>query len=144
MKVYIVSLLKKENSPYLAVEKKYLLQMKSRFNISIINTAGSIPQDLFKTCSEKSSFNILLNPRGKQFSTEEFYDLYASLEINYKNLFFYIGNDLGCYPQNTPSPSLAISFSNMVFNHFLIRVMLLEQLYRVQCIYTNHPYHQAK
>ena len=39
--------------------------------------------------------------------------------------------------------SKTISFSDMEFSHEVFRVMLLEQVYRANCIFNNHPYHQS-
>lgn len=141
MKVYIASYMKKETSPYRAIEEKYLLQMAGLFSISLINTTKDLPKASHKTATSSTSYNIHLGIKGRQCSTEEFHHILTKLSERYKNLFFYIGNDEGIFPPNTPPADMQLSMSAMVFNHFLIRVMLIEQLYRVQCIFMNHPYH---
>lgn len=141
MKIFIVSKLKKERSPYKIIEDKYIKQL-NRMNTSIINVIREIPPQTLRISSECTSCNIVLDPEGLSYSTQGLYGLYNSIEGNYKNLFFYIGDDAGHFPKNMPSPYIRLSLSKMVFNHFLIRVMMLEQLYRLQCILTNHPYHK--
>ncbi len=134
--------MKKEKSPYSDNEKKYLLMMKKRLNPVLYTIHSSLPPNLSKIAKEAHSYNIVMAQKGRRYNTEAFSDLIIALESNYKNIFFYIGDDQGNLPVNMPESYAKISLSDMIFNHFIARLMLLEQLYRVQCILTNHPYHQ--
>lgn len=55
---------------------------------------------------------------------------------------FIIGGSLGLHKTVTEAADRAISFSNMTFPHQLMRVILLEQIYRGFRIHLGEPYHK--
>lgn len=80
---------------------------------------------------------------GKAMSSEEFADLITSYENNGKShLQFVIGGSLGLDPQIVQKGDVKVSFSKMTFPHMLMRVILLEQIYRAYRIKNNEPYHK--
>ena len=89
------------------------------------------------------SFVITLEIQGKKFSSEMFADKIDSLAIQGKShLQFVIGGSLGLHNLVMKRSDLAISFSDMTFPHQLMRVILLEQIYRAYRIITGEPYHK--
>ena len=54
-----------------------------------------------------------------------------------------VGGAFGLSDDVAENASKTISFSDMEFSHEVFRVMLLEQVYRANCIFNNHPYHQS-
>ena len=56
---------------------------------------------------------------------------------------FVIGGDDGLAPTFRDKASLRLSFGAATWPHQLVRVMLLEQLYRTVSILSGHPYHRA-
>jgi 23S rRNA (pseudouridine1915-N3)-methyltransferase len=59
------------------------------------------------------------------------------------NVIFIIGGAHGLSPDLCRMESLRIAFGAATWPHQLVRVMLLEQLYRAATILTGHPYHRA-
>ena len=59
------------------------------------------------------------------------------------NVIFIIGGADGLSPDLRRMESLRIAFGAATWPHQLVRVMLLEQLYRAATILTGHPYHRA-
>ena len=60
-----------------------------------------------------------------------------------RQVTFLIGGPDGHDAGVKSSADLVLSFGPMTFPHRLIRVMLLEQVYRALTIITNHPYHRS-
>ncbi len=92
---------------------------------------------------EKEEPPIVLDVEAKQFTSEEFSkQIFSSLEKLGSRLSFVIGGAEGI-----PAPILAkafttISFSKLTFTHQMIRLLLLEQLYRASEIQKGSGYHK--
>jgi 23S rRNA (pseudouridine1915-N3)-methyltransferase len=84
---------------------------------------------------------VLLDSRGKQFSSEELAEFLQREQLNAVPLLFAIGGSDGFTDEARRSASLIISLGKMTLPHELARVVLLEQLYRGFTILKNHPYH---
>jgi 23S rRNA (pseudouridine1915-N3)-methyltransferase len=59
------------------------------------------------------------------------------------NTIFIIGGADGLSPELRHKAKLAIAFGSATWPHQMVRVMLLEQLYRAATILAGHPYHRA-
>jgi len=85
---------------------------------------------------------VLLDSRGKQFSSEEFARfLREHQDRNPAPLLFAIGPANGFGVQVRQAATLVVSLGKMTLAHELARVVLLEQLYRAFTILKGHPYH---
>ncbi len=56
---------------------------------------------------------------------------------------FVVGGDHGLSPLLCDKATLRLAFGAVTWPHQLVRVMLLEQIYRAVCILSGHPYHRA-
>jgi 23S rRNA (pseudouridine1915-N3)-methyltransferase len=84
----------------------------------------------------------LLDEKGKQYNSKAFaLALDKILMQTQGRLIFLIGGAYGFHPSIYERAKGMISLSAMTMNHQLIRVVLLEQLYRAGTILNNHPYH---
>lgn len=80
---------------------------------------------------------------GREMSSEEFADMITSFENSGKShIQFVIGGSLGIDEALKKKGNVALSFSKMTFPHQLMRVVLLEQIYRAYRIKNNEPYHK--
>ena len=80
---------------------------------------------------------------GKQRSSEELAAELEKLAVNgVSQVAFVIGGSLGLSKRVIDRADLKISFSDMTFPHQLMRVILLEQIYRACKINRNEPYHK--
>ncbi|MBR4575514.1 MAG: 23S rRNA (pseudouridine(1915)-N(3))-methyltransferase RlmH [Lachnospiraceae bacterium] len=80
---------------------------------------------------------------GKEMSSEEFSGLIASYENKgCSHLQFVIGGSLGLDDALVQKGDMKLSFSRMTFPHMLMRVILLEQLFRAYRIKCGEPYHK--
>jgi 23S rRNA (pseudouridine1915-N3)-methyltransferase len=57
-------------------------------------------------------------------------------------LVFVIGGADGLAPMIRERAGLLLSFGTMTWPHMLVRVLLMEQIYRAQTIIAGHPYHR--
>jgi 23S rRNA (pseudouridine1915-N3)-methyltransferase len=85
---------------------------------------------------------ILLDARGRQFTSEEFANLLRDQQDRgTQNLFFAVGPADGFSDKARAAADLVLSFGKMTLAHELARVVLLEQIYRAFTILKGHPYH---
>lgn len=91
---------------------------------------------------KKDSYLIALDLSGKQYSSEEFSKKIDNISLNYSNITIIIGGSLGMTEQFLSTVNEKICFSKMTFPHQLIRVFLLEQLFRAFKISNNETYHK--
>ena len=90
---------------------------------------------------KKDSYVIALDLHGKSYSSEEFSDKLQNLSNTSSHITFLIGGTLGMSRELLDSANELICFSKMTFPHPLIRVFLLEQLFRAFKIASNESYH---
>ena len=87
---------------------------------------------------------ILLDERGKSFSSEDFAGRLGLLrDGGRKALVIAIGGADGHDQSLRDQAELVMSFGLLTWPHQLVRVMLGEQLYRVATILSGHPYHRS-
>ena len=132
-----------------AFENHYLKKIKKNMSLQII----SIPtKKNFRSKQEQIKHEgeliknkignegyICFDKEGEKVSSETFADMIYKTN-NKVNLI--VGGTYGLSDDVIKNALKTISFSDMEFSHEVFRVMLLEQVYRANCIFNNHPYHQ--
>lgn len=92
---------------------------------------------------KESSYCIALAIEGKMLSSEELADKINILGISgTSHISFIIGGSLGLSEDVLKRADYQLSFSKMTFPHQLMRVILLEQVYRAYRIISREPYHK--
>jgi len=90
-----------------------------------------------------SDYVIALAIEGKQVTSEGLADKLSSLALTGKSdVTFIIGGSLGLSNEVMKRSNYQLSFSKMTFPHQLMKVVLLEQIYRSFRILRNEPYHK--
>ncbi len=85
---------------------------------------------------------ILLDERGLQLSSVELaHWLQQRLQMPAKRLIFLIGGPYGFSPHVYARADAQLALSRLTFSHQMVRLFLLEQLYRAMTILQNKPYH---
>jgi len=85
---------------------------------------------------------ILLDERGKEYRTVDFSMLLEKIFMfPKKRIVFIIGGPWGFSDEVYKRADLKMSLSQMTFPHQLVRLLFLEQLYRVFTIIKGDPYH---
>lgn len=86
---------------------------------------------------------ITLEIQGKQLTSEELADKIEKLGVQgTSHIIFIIGGSIGLGEEVLQKSNFALSFSKMTFPHQLMRVILLEQIYRSYRIISGEPYHK--
>jgi len=84
---------------------------------------------------------VLLDSRGKQFSSEDLAEFMEREQVNAIPLLFAIGSSDGFSEEARRQAAFTLSLGKMTLPHELARVVLVEQLYRAFTILMRHPYH---
>ena len=89
------------------------------------------------------AFVITLEIKGKMMTSEELAEKIDTLGIRgASHIMFIIGGSIGLGEDVIKRSDFALSFSKMTFPHQLMRVILLEQIYRSYRIIAGEPYHK--
>lgn len=92
--------------------------------------------------SEKSDMLILLDEKGKKFSSAQFATYLENMgNRGYRQISFVIGGPYGFSQEVYQKCKEQISLSDMTFSHQMVRVFFLEQVYRAFTILKGEKYH---
>lgn len=85
---------------------------------------------------------ILMDEKGKQFTSLEFSNyLQKKMNSGIKQLVLVIGGPYGFSDEVYTKAQGKISLSKMTFSHQMVRLFMVEQIYRAFTILKNEPYH---
>lgn len=92
---------------------------------------------------KEDSFVVVLAIEGKMMTSEGLADFMAKKAVGgVSHMTFIIGGSLGLSKEVMNRGDFALSFSPMTFPHQMMRVILLEQIYRAERINRKEPYHK--
>ena len=115
------------------------------------DNASEVVEDMIRTKEAErllkhikdDAFVITLEINGRQLSSEELADKIEKLGVQgTSHIIFIIGGSIGLGKEVLNRSNFALSFSKMTFPHQLMRVFLLEQIYRSYRIINGEPYHK--
>ena len=90
----------------------------------------------------KNAYTVLLDVYGKTMSSEDLAKTVAKLEVDgVSEMAFIVGGAFGVSDELRRSVNYKLSFSPMTFTHQMVRLLLVEQIYRASKINRNEPYH---
>ena len=147
MKFTILCAGKLKESYFSEAAKEYQKRISKYASVEIIEVADgpdmkAEAERFIKYLPEKS-YKVTLEIEGKSFSSEEFAQKIEELTVaSVSNIVFIIGGSDGLDKSIRQKADLALSFSKFTFPHMLMRVILLEQIYRAMKIINNEPYHK--
>lgn len=91
----------------------------------------------------ENAYVVTLEIAGHMYDSEAFAEKIRTLGVNGdSHIVFVIGGSVGLHNTIKKRADLAVSFSKMTFPHQLMRVILLEQIYRAYRIINGEPYHK--
>ncbi len=136
--VFIAEGIKEYSSRLNHYTKFFITVLKERGKPSL-NQQGS---QLLRA-SAASSLLVVLDENGRQFSSEEFSRKIGDWEMRgLKKICYLIGGPRGHAKKVVAEADLLLSFSKMTFTHDMIRMLLVEQLYRAYTIKAGEKYHK--
>ncbi len=110
-------------------------------NLPPVETQKAEAERLLKSIPPKS-FVILLDERGKDMTSRDFAAKMNGWQEDHSELAFVLGGAGGVTDEIRKKADFTLGFGRLTWPHRLVRVMLLEQLYRAQQINAGHPYHR--
>ena len=129
---------------YIKIAKPFAkLEIVDIFNNSIAKAQDSSPklaQIEYTKAFEPylNGYNVVLDPSAKEFDSFEF----AKILQKNANINFFIGGAYGFEKNFIKCANLSVSFGKITISHKLVKVLLMEQIYRGLTIINNHPYHK--
>jgi 23S rRNA (pseudouridine1915-N3)-methyltransferase len=123
-------------------------------DVEVVEIRESRAQDTGKRTLEESialtnlipdkAITIILDERGDSLDSATLANRLGRWRDDGKSAaVFIIGGDDGLAPALRDKASLKLAFGSATWPHQLVRVMLLEQIYRAMSILAGHPYHRA-
>lgn len=117
-------------------------KIPEKLNVNLSNEIKSKECDNILRHIKKDSYVIALDLKGKQFTSEDFSSEIEKISMSSSNITFIIGGSLGLTNEFLSLCHQKICFSKMTFPHQLIRVFLLEQIFRAFKIANGETYHR--
>ena len=112
-------------------------------NKGIESAISKETERIINVINKKSqSYNILLDVKGKQKSSEEMAELLEKITIQKSEINFIIGGSNGVGDELRRIVDFRLNFSLFTFPHQLMRLILAEQIYRWISINNNIKYHK--
>lgn len=85
---------------------------------------------------------IALDVKGKSWSTQELAEQVSNWRESSRNVDLLVGGPEGLSPECLKKAETVWSLSALTFPHFLVKVIVAEQIYRAYSILNKHPYHR--
>ena len=155
MKIELICIEKTKKIEYKNIIQDYLNRINKKLSLKIKEISFVNPRKLDKENISNKQVNliqrhinekdyvVILDERGKSFSSIDFSKWlnFKILSRDIKCLKFIIGGPYGFNKKKLNLIHEEISFSKMTFSHQMIRIFVLEQIYRSLKIINNEPYH---
>lgn len=90
----------------------------------------------------KDCLRVWLDEKGHQLSTAGLASKWRAWQANGQDVAFIIGGPDGFDPAIRQGSNELVALSELTLPHAMVRVLLVEQLYRAWSILNNHPYHR--
>jgi len=139
----IIAIGKTRNKNLINLNNFFLKQMKN-LKIEIISKSNKFDENvkIMKKIKQRD-YVIALDSQGESIDSIKFSNLINSSKtyIN-KEIVFVIGGSEGLDKNIIARADKVLSFSKLTFQHQIVRLLLIEQIYRAKKIQENHPYHK--
>ena len=145
MTIFIASIKRRTDEATLATLLETYKKRIAKYvtiDLPVFSSEDSFFQSIERQRSRTTPFLVLLDSRGKQFSSEQVAEwLGRQRDQGQQMIVFAIGPADGWSNDARKRANLLLSLGSMTFPHELTRVILSEQVYRAFTILSGHPYH---
>ncbi|WP_144282775.1 23S rRNA (pseudouridine(1915)-N(3))-methyltransferase RlmH [Chryseobacterium echinoideorum] len=155
MRISLVCIGKTDDKEITSLIKYYLTRLPKHWNFEIteipdIKNAKNLTPNLLKkeegkmflSQMDKNDWVILLDEKGKQYTSREFSQKIDQwMNSSVKKIHILIGGAYGFSDEIYSRANEKMSLSKMTFTHQMIRLFIVEQLYRADQILQGKPYH---
>lgn len=126
---------------YINFELEVIPDIKNVKNLSV-NEQKEKEGDLILKCLKPTDHIVLLDEKGKEYRSMEFSRfMQKKMNAGIKQLVLIIGGPYGFSEKIYQKSNGKVSLSKMTFSHQMIRLFVVEQIYRAFTILKNEPYH---
>ena len=155
MRINFICIGKTDDKEIVSLMKYYLPRLPKHWNFELmeipdVKNAKNLTPDqlkkeeakLFQNNIDASDLVIILDEKGKQFTSREFsekIDFWMGNSV--KKIHFLVGGAYGFSEEIYNRANEKISLSKMTFTHQMIRLFFVEQIYRAATILQGKPYH---
>ena len=137
----LVDLYSKRIKKYISFEVITIPELKNTKNMPVLEQQMKEATKIIQSVSD-DDYIVLLDEKGKEYRTIEFSSfLEKAFLLPKKRIIFIIGGPWGFSDSVYAKANQKISLSKMTFSHQMVRLLFLEQLYRVFTIIKGEPYH---
>lgn len=146
MHITIVAVGRLKPSPLQSLMTDYTTQLQWKIGVKELDSkeeSKSTFGEKFCALIPPQSYIIALDEKGASLSSREFSQHIEKYQTQgHSHLCFLIGAANGLPPLAKTKAHLTISFGRATWPHMMVRLLLVEQLYRAQQILSGHPYHR--
>jgi 23S rRNA (pseudouridine1915-N3)-methyltransferase len=141
--IEIIAVGKLKNDPLLDVFEDYCKRLHWKFSlIELDDRSQGVQHAKIEEKINPQAGLIVMDERGSSLSSRDFAMKLESFHTEHNLIQFIIGGADGLSEDIRKRAKLLLSFGKQTWPHMLVRVMLMEQIYRAQQILAGHPYHR--
>ena len=150
IKIDIIAIGKLKKGPLFELSQDYIKRLKWSMNIIELESKFSNPKAIQEDEARKiedyinnQAFVVVMDETGNGLRSLDFANTLQNLQdTGEQYIQFIIGGADGLTDKTRDRANLLLSFGQQTWPHMMVRIMLLEQIYRAQQILAGHPYHR--
>ena len=147
---YIISTIGKfKNNDESLITQKYLKRIKNiklnQYEIKLSNVEKKLEEEGLKLIGStpRNGKLILLDEQGENLSSAELANIISKWkDNNISSTNFAIGGAFGNGKQIKKSADKIVALGRLTWPHQMVKMMVAEQIYRIETILEGHPYHK--
>ncbi len=143
LSIDLIAVGKLKNDPLLDVFEDYKKRLLCKFSLTELEGQTQSEQNskIIEKLNPRAAL-VVLDERGKTLSSRDFATKIDGWQTTHGIIQFVIGGADGLSDEIRKKAALLMSFGAQTWPHMMVRVMLMEQVYRSQQILAGHPYHR--
>lgn len=133
-----------------ALVERYLKRLRPKLDVVELADGRGSPDEIKRkegqaivAACPAQAFVVVLDEAGRNFSSVDFSQNLAQWSALGRIPCFIIGGAEGLDASVVSRADATLSFGTLTWPHMLVRIMLVEQIYRAQAIAAGHPYHRS-